>query len=73
MTSIIFPLICLFLTKFFIQPTTCIASANIQDFEFIDITLLWDQFPSIVDKIKETGMLFRSTDFRFHVKFCTYI
>jgi hypothetical protein len=68
MSLIIFSLTCLFLTKFFIQPTICAQPVNIQDFEVIDITLVLEQFPSIVDKIKETGMLFRSTDFSLQSK-----
>ena len=68
MSSIIFSLTCLFLTQFFIQPSICAQPVNYQDFEFIDITLLWEQFPSIVDKLKETGMLFISTNFSLQLK-----
>ncbi|CAF3576654.1 unnamed protein product [Rotaria sp. Silwood1] len=52
-------LTCLLLIKFFIQPTTCALSNNIQNLEFDDITTLWDKFPSIIDKIKETVNRFR--------------
>jgi hypothetical protein len=55
----IYSLTCLFLTNFLIQPTTCAVPTNIQNLELDDVTSLWDKFPSIIDQIKETGMLFR--------------
>jgi hypothetical protein len=55
----IFFLTCLFLTKFCIQPTTCAVPANIKTLELEDVTALPNKFPSIIDKIEETGMLFK--------------
>jgi len=55
----IFSLTCLFLIKFFIEPTICAAPNNIQNLELDDVTSLWDKFPSLIDKIKEAGMLLR--------------
>ncbi len=55
----IFTLTCLCLMKVIIQPTTCAVSNNIQNLELDDVTSLWDKFPSLIDKIKEAGMLFR--------------
>jgi hypothetical protein len=52
-------LTCLVLTNCLIQLTTCAIPTNIQNLELDDITSLWDKFPSIIDKIKEAGMLFR--------------
>jgi hypothetical protein len=55
----IFTLTCLFLIKFFIQPTICAAPNDIQNLELDDVTSLWDKFPSLIDKIKEAGMLLK--------------
>lgn len=55
----IFLLTCLFFIITFVQPTTCALSNEVQNLEYDDITSLWDKFPSIIDKIKETGMLFK--------------
>ncbi len=55
----IFSLTCLFLIKFFIQPTTCALPTNIQNLELDDVTSLWDTFPSLIDKIKEAGTSLR--------------
>lgn len=59
MLFMIFSLTCLVLTKFFIQPTTGALPNNIQNLELDDVTSLWDKFPSLIDKIKEAGMLLR--------------
>jgi hypothetical protein len=32
---------------------------NVQNVELDDITSIWDKFPSIIDKIKEAGMLLK--------------
>jgi len=45
--------------NFFIQPTTCAVPNNIQNLELDDVTSLWDKFPSLIDKIKEAGMLLK--------------
>ncbi|CAF1032001.1 unnamed protein product [Rotaria sordida] len=55
----IFFLTCLLSINFFIQSATCVLSNNVQNLEFDDITSLWDKFPSIIDKIKETVNRFR--------------
>ncbi|CAF4832309.1 unnamed protein product [Rotaria magnacalcarata] len=44
----------------FIPSTTCAAlSNNLQNLEYDDVTSLWDKFPIIIDKIKETVNRFR--------------
>jgi hypothetical protein len=45
--------------KFFVQPTTSAVPTNIQTLQSDDITALLDKFPSVIDNIKETGMLLR--------------
>ncbi len=55
----IFTLTCLFLINFFIQPTICAVPNDIQNLELDDVTSLWDKFPSLIDKIKEAGMLLK--------------
>jgi hypothetical protein len=57
--KILLLLLCLLLTDFFIQPTTCALPNNIQNLELDDVTSLWDKFPILIDKIKEAGMLLR--------------
>ncbi|CAF4805664.1 unnamed protein product, partial [Rotaria socialis] len=43
----------------FTQSTTCALSNNLQNLEYDDVISLWDKFPSIIDKIKETVNRFR--------------
>jgi hypothetical protein len=57
MPSIFYPLIFIFLTNFFLEPTTCALPAYLQNLELDDITSLWDKFPSIIAQIKQAGML----------------
>jgi hypothetical protein len=60
MPSIFYSLIFLFLTNTFIEPTTCDLPAYLQNLELDDITSLWDKFPSIINQIKQAGMLLRN-------------
>jgi len=60
MPSIFYSLIFLFLTNFLIEPTTCVLPAYFQNLELDDITSLWDKFPSVINQIKQAGMLLRS-------------
>jgi hypothetical protein len=55
-----FPLTCLFLINIFIQSTLCAVPTNIQNLELDDLISVWDKFPSMIEKIKEAGMLFRN-------------
>lgn len=57
MPSIFYPLIFLFLTNIFIEQTTCALPEYLQNLELDDITSLWDKFPSIINQIKQAGML----------------
>ena len=50
-------LLCLFLTEPWLHSKTRVLASRAQDIELDDVTSLWDKFPSIIDKIKETGML----------------
>ncbi|CAF3690473.1 unnamed protein product [Rotaria sordida] len=59
MPSIIFSLVLLLLTNFFIQPTTCALPTYIQNLELDDITSLVDKFPTLINKIKEAVNRFR--------------
>ncbi|CAF4499532.1 unnamed protein product [Rotaria socialis] len=59
MPSILFSVVFLFLTNFFIEPTTCAIPAYIQNLELDDITSIVDKFPAILTKIKEAVNRFR--------------
>ncbi|CAF1562766.1 unnamed protein product [Rotaria magnacalcarata] len=59
MQSILFSVVFLFLTNFFIEPTTCAIPAYIQNLELDDITSIVDKFPAILTKIKEAVNRFR--------------
>ncbi len=54
-----FSLTCLFLVKFFIQPTTYALPDNIQNLELDDIISQRDEFPSLIEKLEVTGRLFK--------------
>ncbi|CAF4233905.1 unnamed protein product, partial [Adineta steineri] len=59
MSLIIFPLIYLFLTKISLQSTIFALSDDIKTHELGDITLLLDEFPSIIEKIEQTVNRYR--------------
>ncbi|CAF4512567.1 unnamed protein product [Rotaria socialis] len=59
MSLILFPIQFLLLTVLFIQPITYSQPTNLRNLELTDITSLWNQFPSIVNKIDETVNRFR--------------
>ncbi|CAF1214242.1 unnamed protein product [Adineta steineri] len=59
MSLIIFRLIYLFLTKISLQSSIFALSADIKTHELGDITLLLDEFPSIIEKIEQTVNRYR--------------
>ncbi|CAF4290448.1 unnamed protein product [Rotaria sp. Silwood2] len=59
MPSIIFPLVLVLLTNFFIEPTTCDLPTILQTIELDDITSFVDKIPSIISKVKEAVNRFR--------------
>ncbi|CAF3831802.1 unnamed protein product [Rotaria sordida] len=59
MSVIIFSSTHLFLTTIFIQTLACAVPTNLQNLELTDVTSLWNQFPSIIDKINESVNRFR--------------
>ncbi len=64
----VFFLICyLCFINIYIQPITCAVPTNIQNLELDDITSIWDKFPSLIDKIKEAGMLFEYDKIEGHI------
>ena len=50
-------LLCLFYGEPWLHSRTRVIASRAQDIELDDVTSLWGKFPSIIDKIKETGML----------------
>jgi hypothetical protein len=60
MPSIFYTLTVLFLTNFLIEQTTCALPEYLQNLELDDITSLWDKFPSVINQIKQAGMLLRN-------------
>lgn len=61
MSSIVYPLLFLFLISFLIEPTTPAIQNYFQNLELDDVTSLWDKFPSIVAQIKQAGMLLKNS------------
>lgn len=68
MPSIVFSLVFLFLTNFFIEPAKSDIYNYVQNLELDDVTSLVDKFPMIISKMKDAGMLFKKDTKNAHMK-----